>query len=114
MKLKNILKKLEIVNETKALKVEIMCLTIAIFVICLGMWAIDVGVSGMLMEAQMGVEIYAGNGWQFRRAVQQYHMGLYLVIAGMFLMIWLCVVVVVDKHKTAVETKWKVPKKVTE
>jgi len=42
----------------------------------LGIWAIDIGITGMANNLQ------ATNGWWIRDACQQYHIGLFLVGIG--------------------------------
>lgn len=50
-----------------------------------GLWAIDIGFSGTVVSIQTGETIMATNGDFVREPIQQYHMGLYLVILSSFI-----------------------------
>src|SRR4030042_3502774 len=45
----------------------------------IGLWAIDIGASGMVIESKYGIDITATNGYWAREPIQQYHIGLWLV-----------------------------------
>ena len=51
------------------------------FFVMMGLWAIDIGVSGMVS----GFSVTNGWDWGTRTAVQQYHIGLWLVGIGTLL-----------------------------
>lgn len=85
------------------LSIEIIVLMLCVFTILLGVWSVDVGASGMVLEAQTGVEVLAGNGFVFRSACQQYHVGLYLLFAGVLLMGGLLAVALVDAHSRRID-----------
>ena len=57
--------------------------TMIVIFIMIGLWTIDIGVSGMVLTESTGVMISASNGWWVRSSAQQYHIGLYMVIIGM-------------------------------
>ena len=78
--------------------VELIVVLLCFFIIMVGLWAVDIGVSGMIYKAQTGVELLAGNGYEFRNACQQYHNGLYLVFAGIILLCILCFFIITDKR----------------
>jgi hypothetical protein len=86
-------------SRSTILVMEFVSILCCLFSILLGLWAIDVSASSMLMEAQLDVEIFSGNGWHFRRAVQHYHIGIYLVLAGMAILCILCIVMCVEKSR---------------
>lgn len=70
------------IEEKKAI---ILILSFAsIFFIVSGLWAIDIGASGMALKSS-GIQVYASNGWWVREPIQQYHIGLWLV--GIFSLI---------------------------
>lgn len=50
----------------------------------IGLWTIDIGVSGIATEPFLkeGHKISATNGWWSRTPAQEYHLGIWLVIAG--------------------------------
>lgn len=54
----------------------------------MGLWAVDIGVSGMVINAQHpNLNVMAINGWFVREPVQQYHIGLWLIGIGMIIII---------------------------
>lgn len=64
--------------------------------IMLGVWAIDIGVSGIAINAQHpNLDIIATNGWWTRQPVQQYHIGLWLVGIGVIIIINICIVFII-------------------
>ena len=63
-------------NEKKAILFIISFASI--FFICSGLWAIDIGASGMSLQ-EAGINTYTTNGWWVREPIQQYHIGLWLV-----------------------------------
>ena len=56
----------------------------SIFFIVSGLWAIDIGASGIALKSS-GMNIITTNGWWIREPIQQYHIGLWLV--GIFSLI---------------------------
>jgi hypothetical protein len=59
---------------------------LSLFIIAL--WAVDIGVSGMVFQAQyFGSESYAVGLFGERSAMDQYHVGLLLAIFSMMLMV---------------------------
>jgi len=77
---------------------KIYCLILVIiffFLIMMGVWAIDIGVTGT--ENDLSIT----NGWWTRDPCQQYHIGLLLVIIGTLLLVILsmCLIVVSPEKK---------------
>jgi len=64
------------------LKNRITYMVLGIFIFMIALWSIDIGVSGMVLEKDLGVEMGASNGWWVRSPAQQYHLGLYFAMAG--------------------------------
>ena len=90
-------------HETEII-ITIFVVLLCVYIIVLGLWSLDIGASAMILNAQLksnGIDstIIAGNGWQFNDACQQYHVGMYLVIAGMLLLSLLCIVLCVNQRK---------------
>lgn len=87
--MKTKLSKLSFSVETTML-IEMFIIFLCIMVVMVGLWAIDIGASAMILNSGMdlngGAEIIVGNGWHFREPFQQYHMGIYLTLAGMLLL----------------------------
>ena len=54
---------------------------LGLFFVMLGLWAIDIGVSGMMN----GFSVTNGWDWGTRTPIQQYHIGLWLVGIGTLL-----------------------------
>lgn len=48
------------------------------FVFVIGLWAVDIGASGAIMEAHTGIPLVAQSLFLVRTPVQQYHLGLIL------------------------------------
>jgi NADH:ubiquinone oxidoreductase subunit 3 (subunit A) len=65
----------------------LLFLFLGIFFVMLGIWAIDIGVSGMVLNAQYSLNIVATNGWWSRDPCVQYHIGLYFVMFGIIITI---------------------------
>jgi len=79
--------------------IEMFMVATCIFLIISGLWAVDIGASGMIIESQIGVPITAGNGWTFRSSMQQYHIGLYIIAAGMFMLVVLAFALIWENIK---------------
>lgn len=62
---------------------------IAIFLLFIGLtglWCVDIGTGGMVLNAEYGLDIQVGNGWFARSPIQQYHIGLWLLGISVLLM----------------------------
>ncbi|RKX50677.1 MAG: hypothetical protein DRP25_05125 [Thermotoga sp.] len=71
---------------------KLIFLLVGFSLVMLGVWTVDVSVSGMLTQAQLekhGIhaEGVATSGWWERSPLLQYHIGLYLIIAGSLFLI---------------------------
>jgi len=78
-------------EQTGSMVIEILIVFLCIMTIMIGLWAMDIGAGAMILNAglkQNGInaEVIAGNGWQFQEACQQYHTGIYIVLAGMMIL----------------------------
>lgn len=54
-----------------------------IFTTTLGLWCIDIGYSGMVTQAQVDTDLSITNGFWTRPSIQQYHIGMMMVIVSM-------------------------------
>ena len=59
----------------------LIIIILGLFFVMLGLWAIDIGVSGMVS----GFSVTNGWDWGTRTPIQQYHIGLWLVGIGTLL-----------------------------
>ena len=59
----------------------LIIIILGLFFVMLGLWAIDIGVSGMMN----GFSVTNGWDWGTRTPIQQYHIGLWLVGIGTLL-----------------------------
>jgi len=71
---------------------KLIFLLVGFSLVMLGVWTVDVSVSGMLTQVQLekhGIhaEGVATSGWWERSSLLQYHIGLYLIIAGSLFLI---------------------------
>lgn len=69
---------------------------IGLYFIMLGLWTIDIGVSGMINNSPVT------NGWDWgtRSAVQQYHIGLWLVGIGALISVISSIFGIIDWRRT--------------
>jgi hypothetical protein len=61
-----------------------------------GLWAIDIGASGMIIEAKYGVPMPVSNGFWGRDSMQQYHIGLWLIGLSSFMLIIIVIAVILE------------------
>ena len=93
------------INEMKLpLPDKLIFLLVGFSLVMLGVWTVDVSVSGMLTQAQLekhGIhaEGVATSGWWQRDLMTQYHIGLYLIIAGSLFLISASIYWLVPKEK---------------
>ena len=83
---------------------KLIFLLVGFSLVMLGIWTVDVSVSGMLTQAQLekhGIhaEGVATSGWWQRDLMTQYHIGLYLIIAGSLFLISASIYWIVPKEK---------------
>jgi len=68
---------------------------LGLFFVMLGLWAIDIGVSGMIS----GFSVTNGWDWGTRTPVQQYHIGLWLVGIGTLLSVMSSIFGIIELKK---------------
>lgn len=61
-----------------------------------GLWAIDIGASGMTLEAKYGIDMPVSNGFWGRDSIQQYHIGLWLVGLSSFILTIIVIAVILE------------------
>ena len=57
---------------------KIMVVLILITVMVYGLWAVDIGASCMVVNAQNSLNLKVTNGWFIRDPAKQYHRGLFM------------------------------------
>lgn len=84
----------------KSLKIAIcyLIVIIGITITMSGLWAIDIGASGMVLHAQNGMNVMISNGWWVREPIKQYHIGLWLVFYGMVTLFLVNIYAIYDKR----------------
>ena len=66
---------------------KIFLIILGVFLVVVGLWCVDIGVSGMVLTAGSNLNVEVTNGFFSRSSCQQYHAGLWLVAAGMFMLV---------------------------
>lgn len=81
----------------KHIKIILLSYTmLSCFMIMTGLWAIDIGASGMSLEAKYGTSFKAMNGLFSREPILQYHMGLWLVGISSFMLSIIVIIVIMN------------------
>ena len=83
---------------------KVIMLLVGFSLILIGVWTVDVSISGMLTQAQLekiGIhaEGVATSGWWQRDLMLQYHIGLYLIIFGSLFLVTASIYWIVPKEK---------------
>lgn len=71
---------------------------VLLFFVLTGIWAVDIGASGMVLNEKYNIDLQVENGWVARSPMQHYHIGLWLIgISTMLLCILLMWNIIVNK-----------------
>ncbi len=81
-------------NQLKIILISLWFL--CMFMILSGLWAIDIGVSGMVYHAR-GFETWVTNGIWSRSPLLQYHIGLWLIGIASFVFSITCIYAIFKK-----------------
>ncbi|RLF43425.1 MAG: hypothetical protein DRN18_00100 [Thermoplasmata archaeon] len=83
---------------------KVIMLIVGFSLVLVGVWTVDVSMSGMLNQAQLKnhgihVDAVATSGWWQRDLMLQYHISLYLIIFGSLFLVTASIYWIVPKER---------------